>query len=163
MHPRTCVHKQIRSVEAVIQSYCKIELENFVTNFEIENFINTNSFFENYYKNDHSYPKKNNEACLGGDRVLTAERTECVKIDLQSPYSSAVAMPAADEVSTKKVSKSGGITCCVQQCSNNSKKRKNLSFYAIPKDEKLKQLWLNKLSRKNFKPTNIFKLKRKRT
>ena len=75
----------------------------------------------------------------------------------------AVAMPAADKVSTKKVSKSGGITCCVQQCSNNSKKRKNLSFYVIPKDEKLKQLWLNKLSRKNFKPANIFKLKRKRT
>ena len=108
-------------------------MENIATDFEIENFINTNSFFENYYKNDHSYPKKNKAACLSKDRVLTVERTECVKIEVQPPSSSGRAMPAAEEVSTKKVSKIGEITFCVPQCYNNSKRHKNLHFMLYQK------------------------------
>ena len=46
----------------------------------------------------------------------------------------------------------GGFTCCVPLCYNNSKRNKDLSFYVIPKDDKLKKIWLSKISRKNFKP-----------
>ncbi|XP_031555024.1 uncharacterized protein LOC116291930, partial [Actinia tenebrosa] len=49
----------------------------------------------------------------------------------------------------------GGFSCCVPGCFNNSKKDKGrLSFYVIPKDEKLRKLWLHKISRQGFKPKN---------
>ena len=49
--------------------------------------------------------------------------------------------------------KTGGFTCCVPQCYNNSKVNKDLSFYVIPKDPELRKKWLHKISRKNFNPT----------
>ncbi|XP_057298372.1 uncharacterized protein LOC130629250 [Hydractinia symbiolongicarpus] len=54
---------------------------------------------------------------------------------------------------TPKSSKGGGFTCCVPLCYNNSKRNPELSFYVIPKDEKLRQIWLGKISRKDFKPS----------
>ncbi|MCP4923277.1 MAG: THAP domain-containing protein, partial [bacterium] len=52
----------------------------------------------------------------------------------------------------------GGFTCCVPNCFSNSKKNKNLSFYAFPNGKsKEKQLlrkrWTHFISRKDFKPT----------
>ena len=61
--------------------------------FEVENFISTKILFENYFKNDHSYGKKNNKACFKEDRVLIEERTESVEIEVEPPSSSAVAIP----------------------------------------------------------------------
>ena len=48
----------------------------------------------------------------------------------------------------------GGFTCCVPHCFNNSKKDKALSFYRIPKDKTLRKVWLHKISRKDFEPTD---------
>ena len=48
----------------------------------------------------------------------------------------------------------GGFTCCVPYCFNNSKKNKSLSFYRIPKEKNLRRIWLHKISRENFKPTD---------
>lgn len=57
---------------------------------------------------------------------------------------------AENNESTKVV---GGFSCCVPGCFNNSKKDKGrLSFYVIPKDPKLRKLWLHNISRKHFKP-----------
>ena len=41
-----------------IQSFCRMELWNVAVDFALENFINTNSCFENYFKSDHTYTKK---------------------------------------------------------------------------------------------------------
>nr|XP_047124127.1 uncharacterized protein LOC105845508 [Hydra vulgaris] len=51
-------------------------------------------------------------------------------------------------------SKSGGCTCCVPNCFNNSKRNKNLSFYVIPKEKVLRKLWFAKISRKDFTPSS---------
>ena len=48
----------------------------------------------------------------------------------------------------------GGFTCCVPGCFNNDKRNRGVSFYKFPKDKKLKKTWLQKISRKDFKPTN---------
>ena len=48
----------------------------------------------------------------------------------------------------------GGFTCCVPGCFNNDKRNRGVSFYKFPKDKKLKKIWLQKISRKDFKPTN---------
>ena len=50
-------------------------------------------------------------------------------------------------------SASGGITCCVPMCYNNSKRNPGLSFYVIPKDQALRKKWLLMISRKDFKPS----------
>ena len=46
-------------------------------------------------------------------------------------------------------SASGGITCFVPMCYNNSKRNPSLSFYVIPKDQALRKKWLHMISR-NF-------------
>ena len=51
-------------------------------------------------------------------------------------------------------SKSGGFTCCVPGCFNNNKRNRNLSFYVFPQNEKLRKVWLRKISRKGFKLTS---------
>ena len=47
----------------------------------------------------------------------------------------------------------GGITCCVLLCHSNCRRNKDLSFYVIPHDLKLRKKWLVMISRKNFIPT----------
>jgi len=47
----------------------------------------------------------------------------------------------------------GGFTCCVPGSFSNSKRDTNISFYAFPKEKKLRRRWLQKISRKNFAPT----------
>ena len=54
----------------------------------------------------------------------------------------------------KSLSFQEGFTCCVPGCYNNSKRNKELSFYRIPKDELQRKIWLHKISRKNFVPTD---------
>ena len=56
------------------------------------------------------------------------------------------------EVDEKKRKTWGGFTCCVPKCYNNSVRDKHLKFYVIPKDEHLRQKWLQKISRKGFTP-----------
>ena len=58
------------------------------------------------------------------------------------------------ETVKSKTSAAGGFICCVRLCYNNSKRNKDLSFYVIPKDNKLRKIWLSKISRKNFTPTS---------
>ena len=53
---------------------------------------------------------------------------------------------------------SGGYTCCIPGCFNNSKRENHLSFYHFPngisKDKQLlRKRWINMVSRKDFKPT----------
>ena len=50
--------------------------------------------------------------------------------------------------------KSGGFTCSVPGCFSNDKRNRGISFYKFPKDKKLKKIWLQQISRKDFKPTN---------
>ena len=47
--------------------------------------------------------------------------------------------------------KTGGFTCSVSDCLNNDKRRQGGSF---PKDKKLKDIWLQEISRIDLKPTN---------
>ena len=42
----------------------------------------------------------------------------------------------------------------VPDCFNNDKRNKGVSFYKFPKDKELKKIWLQKISRKDFKLTN---------
>ena len=42
----------------------------------------------------------------------------------------------------------------VPGCFNNDKRNRGVSFYTFPKDKKLKKIWLQKILRKDFKPTN---------
>ena len=60
-----------------------------------------------------------------------------------------VLLPKAE----KKRGKLGGITCCVPGCFNNSKRHKDIRFYVILKDKKLRAIWLSKISRKGFAPS----------
>ena len=67
------------------------------------------------------------------------------------------------EESQKKKKPSGGITCCVPGCQNNSLKHRHLSFYVIPKEEELRKRWLHKISRmresnKKFVPTSTHRV-----
>ena len=50
--------------------------------------------------------------------------------------------------------KSGGFTRSVPGCFNNDKRNRGISFYKFPKDKKLKKIWLQQISRKDFKLTN---------
>ena len=88
-----------------------MEVDNIVIDFEVEIFINTNNFFENYYKNDHSFAKQINKAFFSEDGGLTGERTECVEIEAQPPSSSSMAMTTAEEESKKEFHKGGEISC----------------------------------------------------
>ena len=65
-------------------------------------------------------------------------------------------MPAIEENSTpkSKYHTGGGITCCVPNCFNNSVRNKELSFYVIPRDNRLRNEWLHMLRRKNFVPSS---------
>ena len=47
--------------------------------------------------------------------------------------------------------KTGGFTCSVPGCRNKDKRRQEVSF---PKDKKLKNIWLQDISRIDLKPTN---------
>ena len=60
--------------------------------------------------------------------------------------------------SSRKSGGSGGFTCCVPNCFNNSKRNRNISFYAFPNGKSkekqlLKKRWIHFISRKDFKPT----------
>ena len=44
----------------------------------------------------------------------------------------------------------GGTNCCVPQCSHNSLKNPNLSFYKIPKDGPMQKRWLKRLKTKGL-------------
>ena len=59
-----------------------------------------------------------------------------------------------NEVATSSKNKGGGYTCCVPLCYNNSKRNRDLSFYVIPSEKKLRKEWLRMISRKDFKPTS---------
>ena len=50
--------------------------------------------------------------------------------------------------------KTGGFTSCLPGCFNNDKRNRGVSFYKFPKDKKLKKIWLQRISRRYFKPTN---------
>ena len=50
--------------------------------------------------------------------------------------------------------RTGGFTCSVPGSFNNDKRNRVVSFCKFPNDKKLKKIWLQKISRKYFKPTN---------
>ena len=48
--------------------------------------------------------------------------------------------------------------CCAPHCSNNRKRDPRLKFYRIPKDIKRRKVWLDRIRRQNFMPTNNTRL-----
>ena len=62
--------------------------------------------------------------------------------------------PSPVDLTMKQPTARGGFTCCVPHCFSNSKKEKTLSFYRIPKDKTFRKIWLHKISRKDFQPTD---------
>ena len=53
---------------------------------------------------------------------------------------------------------SGGFTCCIPLCYNNSKRNRNLKFYRFPSGSQpekiqLRRKWLSLISRQGFNPT----------
>ena len=56
-------------------------------------------------------------------------------------------------VTQSKMASRGGFTCCVTSCFSNAKRNRELSFYGFSKDKNLRKVWLQKISRKGFKPT----------
>ena len=49
--------------------------------------------------------------------------------------------------SKKKQNGGGGTTCCIPKCDSNTKKNPELSFYLIPTDMKLRNMWLHWIGR----------------
>ncbi|XP_075735824.1 THAP domain-containing protein 11-like isoform X3 [Rhipicephalus microplus] len=41
----------------------------------------------------------------------------------------------------------GGFTCCVPGCYNNSTRDKGLGFYVFPKEQKLRETWIQRINR----------------
>ena len=58
--------------------------------------------------------------------------------------------PSCSGQKEQAVIRSGGRTCCVPQCSNNSRKNKELSFHKIPEDPILKRKWFKILKTKGL-------------
>ena len=48
--------------------------------------------------------------------------------------------------------------CCAPGCSNTRKTRGDLQFYRIPKDINRRKVWLKRIRRKNFSPTDNTRL-----
>ena len=48
--------------------------------------------------------------------------------------------------------------CCAPGCSNGRKTRGDLQFYCIPKDINRRRVWLRRIRRKNFTPTENTRL-----
>ena len=48
--------------------------------------------------------------------------------------------------------------CCAPGCSNSRKTRGDLQFYRIPKDINRRRVWLKRIRRKNFSPTDNTRL-----
>jgi hypothetical protein len=68
-----------------------------------------------------------------------------------NPCTSTDADQCTEVVEQKKIKKTcGGKNCCVPQCLNNSLRNPELSFYSIPKDEKLKRKWHKVLKTKGL-------------
>ena len=62
------------------------------------------------------------------------------------------------KIASKRRGGTGGFTCCVPNCFNNSKKHINVSFYAFPtgkgkEKEDLRKRWIHLIHRKDFRPT----------
>ena len=58
-----------------------------------------------------------------------------------------------ENITPRKPTYGGGITCCVPDCSNNSVRNNELSFYVVPKYLDLREKWLDMLGRRNFVPS----------
>ena len=52
--------------------------------------------------------------------------------------------------SKKKRKGGGGTTCCIPTCDSNTKKNRELSFYQIPTDTKLREVCLHWIGRESF-------------
>ena len=68
---------------------------------------------------------------------------------------------AADlETTCSKKKQNGGVgtTCCIPKCDSNTKKNPELSFYQIPTDMKLRNMWLHWIGRASFKPNKCHRV-----
>ena len=52
--------------------------------------------------------------------------------------------------SKKKQKGGGGTTCCIPTCDSNTKRNPELSFYQIPTDTELRNVWLHWLVEKDL-------------
>lgn len=59
------------------------------------------------------------------------------------------------EIEPRKKTVIGGYTCCVPGCYSNTKRDQELSFHKFPKDESMKQKWINAIKRKDFIPGEL--------
>ena len=60
--------------------------------------------------------------------------------------------------SKKKQNGGGGTTCCIPKCDSNTKKNPEISFYQIPTDMKLRNMWLHWIGRASFKPNKCHRV-----
>lgn len=136
MHCGSCIHR-IRELQCKQKKMAEQKGDDDTSSKKIlVDLTSNNSFFQNSSSLDITgWPFNSSE-------LFTARNV--------------VEEPTISEVVTqhKPSNNSGGITCCVPQCFNNSKRNSELSFYVIPKDPDLRKRWLINISRKNFKPTS---------
>ena len=92
-----------------------VSVQNFATNYEEDQWP--------------SFPKN---SCTVTDQGEQSRANS-------DPCQSSVGGPtsSAESIVAKKTGGQGGFTCCVTTCYNNSKKGKNLSFYAFPSENSL--------------------------
>ena len=101
---------------------------------------------EENFAADHC-PSSFQNSCLGSGDTEEGEKAG----ELQR---SAEDVPNA---ATRKSGGSGGFTCCVPNCFNDSKRNRNISIYAFPNGKSkekqlLKKRWIHFISRNDFKP-----------
>ena len=94
-----------------------------------------------------------NHLCVVCDNMEETEAT-CLNKDVSSNMDTCDETNVVENVGSSKRESGGGFTCCVPLCYNNSHKHKDIKFYVIPADKKLREVWLNNISRKCFKPTS---------
>ncbi|XP_065662595.1 uncharacterized protein LOC136085234 [Hydra vulgaris] len=122
-------------------------------NSEIE--LCENSEIELYENSEDDSEITEGELTFNGEVELCENSEPLFSQSLTSLFSqNSISLREVEHSEVDFSSTSGGCTCCVPNCFNNSKRNKNLSFYVIPKEKVLRKLWLAKISRKDFSPSS---------
>lgn len=90
------------------------------------------------------------KSTVASDKIILEGNVE-TSDKISTASATAAASPPAQET---RSSSGGGITRCVPNCFNNSRRNKELSFYVIATNPELRKNWLHNISRKNFIPSS---------
>ena len=104
--------------------------------------VRENSEIELFENNEDELENTEGELIINGEVELSENSKPVFSQSLTSLFSqNSISLREVELTFNSEVyfsSKSGGCTCCVPNCFNNSKRNKNLSFYVIPKEKVLR-------------------------